>query len=127
MTATAIEQVRVELPNRQQIWLPVESRGVQVGAKVSLGIRPEHLLPSDNADVTPEGEVRVVEQLGTKHHIQIPAIRQNPAYRQNDVVLVEEGATFAIGLHAVMRMAAHVVVRIKSRVFKAHKNETQNQ
>ncbi|KTY08686.1 maltose/maltodextrin ABC transporter ATP-binding protein MalK [Salmonella enterica subsp. enterica serovar Schwarzengrund] len=100
VTATAIEQVQVELPNRQQIWLPVESRGVQVGANMSLGIRPEHLLPSDIADVTLEGEVQVVEQLGheTQIHIQIPAIRQNLVYRQNDVVLVEEGATFAIGL-----------------------------
>ena len=52
------------------------------------------------ADVTLEGEVQVVEQLGheTQIHIQIPAIRQNLVYRQNDVVLVEEGATFAIGL-----------------------------
>ncbi len=42
----------------------------------------------------------MVEQLGheTQIHIQIPAIRQNLVYRQNDVVLVEEGATFAIGL-----------------------------
>lgn len=43
---------------------------------------------------------RYIEQLGheTQIHIQIPAIRQNLVYRQNDVVLVEEGATFAIGL-----------------------------
>ena len=100
VTATAIDQVQVELPNRQQIWLPVDSHAVQVGANMSLGIRPEHLLPSDIADVTLEGEVQVVEQLGheTQIHIQIPAIRQNLVYRQNDVVLVEEGATFAIGL-----------------------------
>ncbi|MGK4762969.1 ABC transporter ATP-binding protein, partial [Salmonella enterica] len=39
VTATAIDQVQVELPNRHQIWLPVESRGVQVGANMSLGIR----------------------------------------------------------------------------------------
>ncbi|MDY4178707.1 MAG: maltose/maltodextrin ABC transporter ATP-binding protein MalK [Escherichia coli] len=100
--ATAIDQVQVELPmpNRQQVWLPVESRDVQVGANMSLGIRPEHLLPSDIADVILEGEVQVVEQLGneTQIHIQIPSIRQNLVYRQNDVVLVEEGATFAIGL-----------------------------
>ena len=84
VTATAIDQVQVELPmpNRQQVWLPVESRDVQVGANMSLGIRPEHLLPSDIAQI----------------HIQIPSIRQNLVYRQNDVVLVEEGATFAIGL-----------------------------
>lgn len=104
VTATAIDQVQVELPmpNRQQVWLPVESRDVQVGANMSLGIRPEHLLPSDIADVILEGEVQVVEQLGNETqiqiHIQIPSIRQNLVYRQNDVVLVEEGATFAIGL-----------------------------
>ena len=102
VTATAIDQVQVELPmpNRQQVWLPVESRDVQVGANMSLGIRPEHLLRSDIADVILEGEVQVVEQLGneTQIHIQIPSIRQNLVYRQNDVVLVEEGATFAIGL-----------------------------
>lgn len=66
---------------------------------MSLGIRPEHLLPSDIADVTPEGEVRGrAVRHETQIHIQIPAIRQNSVYRQNDVVLVEEGATFAIGL-----------------------------
>ncbi len=66
---------------------------------MSLGIRPEHLLPSDIADVILEGEVQVVEQLGneTQIHIQIlPFVKT--VYRQNDVVLVEEGATFAIGL-----------------------------
>lgn len=41
VTSTAIDQVQVELPmpNRQQVWLPVESRDVQVGANMSLGIR----------------------------------------------------------------------------------------
>lgn len=75
VTALAIDQVQVELPmpNRQQVWLPVDSRDVQVGANMSLGIRPEHLLPSDIADVTLEGVVQVVEQLGneTQIHIQI--------------------------------------------------------
>ena len=87
VTATAIDQV-------------VESAGVQVGSNMSLGIRPEHLLSSDIADVTLEGEVQVVEQLGneTQIHIQIPAIRQNLVYRQEDVVLVEEGALMGIGL-----------------------------
>ncbi|WP_313590085.1 TOBE domain-containing protein, partial [Pantoea septica] len=100
VTATAIDQVQVRLPNDQRIWLPVESAGVQVGSNMSLGIRPEHLLSSDIADVTLEGEVQVVEQLGneTQIHIQIPAIRQNLVYRQEDVVLVEEGALMGIGL-----------------------------
>ena len=74
VTAIAIDQVQVELPNRQQVWLPVDSTGVQPGANMSLGIRPEHLLPSEVADVTLQGTVQVVEQLGheTQIHIQIP-------------------------------------------------------
>ncbi|CAM3856157.1 MULTISPECIES: maltose/maltodextrin ABC transporter ATP-binding protein MalK [Rahnella] len=100
VTGAEPARVQVELPNRQQVWLPVEGTDVKVGSNLSLGIRPEHLLPSDVAEVTLSGEVQVVEQLGneTQIHIQIPAIRQNLVYRQNDVVLVEEGATFAIGL-----------------------------
>ncbi|PVZ83211.1 maltose/maltodextrin ABC transporter ATP-binding protein MalK [Serratia sp. S1B] len=101
---TAVEhnnvQVELPMPNRQQVWIPVESEGVEVGANLSLGIRPEHLLPSSESTCALMGEVQVVEQLGneTQIHIQIPEIRQNLVYRQNDVVLVEEGATFAIGL-----------------------------
>lgn len=66
VTATAIDQVQVELPNRQQIWLPVDSANVQAGANMSLGIRPEHLLPSDIADVTLEGEVQSSNSSVTK-------------------------------------------------------------
>lgn len=100
VTAAQPQQVQVELPNRQLVWLPVEGAGVQPGANLSLGIRPEHLLPGEASEVRLTGDVQVVEQLGneTQIHIQIPAIRQNLVYRQNDVVLVEEGATFAIGL-----------------------------
>lgn len=100
VTAAEPQRVQIELPNRQQVWLPVEGTNVQVGSNLSLGIRPEHLLPSHDAEVTLEGDVQVVEQLGneTQIHIQIPAIRQNLVYRQNDVVLVDEGAKFAIGL-----------------------------
>jgi len=100
VTATAIEQVQIELPNGQKVWLSVDSTGVQPGSNMSLGIRPEHLLPSDVADVSLSGVVQVVEQLGheTQIHIQIPALRQNLVYRQDDVVLVEEGAQYTIGL-----------------------------
>ncbi len=100
VTAIAIDQVQVELPNGQKVWLPVESSRVEAGANMSLGIRPEHLLAGNIADVVLEGVVQVVEQLGyeTLIHIQIPSIRLNLVYRQNDVVLVNEGAQFAIGL-----------------------------
>ncbi|HBT54338.1 MAG TPA: maltose/maltodextrin ABC transporter ATP-binding protein MalK, partial [Erwinia persicina] len=79
VTGVEPQRVQVELPNRQQVWLPVEGTDVIVGSNLSLGVRPEHLLPGDIAEVTLSGEVQVVEQLGneTQIHIQIPAIRQN--------------------------------------------------
>ncbi len=100
VVAAEPDRVQVELPDRQWVWLSVSGSDVIVGSNLSLGIRPEHLLPGDRAEIALSGEVQVVEQLGneTQIHIQIPAIRQNLVYRQNDVVLVEEGATFAIGL-----------------------------
>jgi multiple sugar transport system ATP-binding protein len=100
VVAAEPDRVQVELPDRQWVWLSVSGSEVIVGSNLSLGIRPEHLLPGDCAEIALSGEVQVVEQLGneTQIHIQIPAIRQNLVYRQNDVVLVEEGATFAIGL-----------------------------
>ncbi len=65
---------------------------------MSLGIRPEMHCPAISPDVTLEGEVQAVEQLGheTQIHIQIPAIRQNCLPPERRGVLVEEGATFAI-------------------------------
>ncbi|MBC8947473.1 maltose/maltodextrin ABC transporter ATP-binding protein MalK [Xenorhabdus sp. TS4] len=100
VSAIAVDQVQIILPNGQPVWLPVESKGLTVGSNVSLGIRPEHLLPNDVADVTLEGTVQIVEQLGneTQIHIRIPAIHQNLVYRQPDIVLVKEGADFSIGL-----------------------------
>lgn len=104
VTVIAVEAQRVQIalptPHSQWVWLPVAGDRVEAGSTLSLGIRPEHLLPSSTSEVTLQGEVQVVEQLGneTQIHIQIPTIRQNLVYRQNDVVLVEEGATFTIGL-----------------------------
>ncbi len=101
VTATAIDQVQVNCRCRTVSKSGYRSKAPCPGGRQYVaGYSPEHLLPSDIADVILEGEVQVVEQLGneTQIHIQIPSIRQNLVYRQNDVVLVEEGATFAIGL-----------------------------
>ncbi|MFM2483324.1 maltose/maltodextrin ABC transporter ATP-binding protein MalK [Celerinatantimonas sp. YJH-8] len=100
ITNTAIDQIQVMLPNQQQIWLPLNSDGVTIGEEMSLGIRPEHLLPSEEADVTLEGEVQVVEQLGpeTLIHLKIPQINAYLIYRENDVVDVKTGSQFAVGI-----------------------------
>ena len=89
-------QVELPIPNRQQVWLPVKAV-MSGGSQYVAGYSPEHLLPSDIADVIAE-VVQVVEQLGNEpKSISRSLHSQNLVYRQNDVVL-EEGATFAIGL-----------------------------
>ncbi len=98
--ATDAERVQVELPDEQLLWLQVDGRDLQVGSMLSLGIRPEHLLPGDEAEYRLRGEISVVEQLGneTQIHVQMPTIQQNLVYRHNDVALVEEGSMIEIGL-----------------------------
>ncbi|TLU75698.1 maltose/maltodextrin ABC transporter ATP-binding protein MalK [Mannheimia varigena] len=101
--AVEAERVKIELPdaNHHNFWIPVSGEGVNVGDNLSLGIRPEHLLPSDQTQVTLHGIVQVVELLGneTQIHLEIPEIKQPTLiYRQNDVVLVNEGDDMNIGI-----------------------------
>lgn len=95
--------VKVELPDSTHLnfWVPVDSTGVNVGDNLSLGIRPEHLLPCEQSEVCINGTVKVVEQLGneTQVHVEMPPIKQSLVYRQNDIVLVEEGDEMSVGIN----------------------------
>ena len=58
-------------------------------------------MPAEQASVTLKGNIQVVELLGneTQIHLEIPEIKQPTlVYRQNDVVLVNEGEEFNIGI-----------------------------
>ncbi len=95
--------VKIELPDSTHLnfWIPVEPTGVKVGDNLSLGIRPEHLIPCDQSTICIRGTVKVVEQLGneTQVYIEMPPIKQSLVYRQNDIVLVKEGDEMAIGIN----------------------------
>ena len=97
------DAVQIEMLDADHVsfWIPVEGRGLNVGDNVSLGIRPEHLLPCEHSDICIKGTVKVVEQLGheTQVYLELPAIKQNIVYRQNDIVLVKEGDEMAIGIN----------------------------
>lgn len=97
------DAVKIEMldADHMSFWIPVEGRGLNVGDNVSLGIRPEHLLPCEHSDICIKGTVKVVEQLGheTQVYLELPAIKQNIVYRQNDIVLVKEGDEMAIGIN----------------------------
>ena len=54
--------VTVELPGGGVVTVPVQPNGAATGAKVTLGVRPEHLKPGDRGDFS--GDVIVTERLG---------------------------------------------------------------
>lgn len=97
------DAVQIEMLDADHVsfWIPVEGMGLNVGDNVSLGIRPEHLLPCEHSDICIKGTVKVVEQLGheTQVYLELPAIKQNIVYRQDDIVLVKEGDEMAIGIN----------------------------
>ena len=97
------DAVKIEMLDADHVsfWIPVEGKGLNVGDNVSLGIRPEHLLPCERSEICIKGTVKVVEQLGheTQVYLELPTIKQNIVYRQNDIVLVKEGDEMAIGIN----------------------------
>jgi multiple sugar transport system ATP-binding protein len=68
------ETVTVGLPAGAKISVPVEGQGRQVGDKVTLGVRPEHLLEGGGGEGEIQAKVLVVERLGgaTFIHASIP-------------------------------------------------------
>ena len=97
------DAVQIEMLDADHVsfWIPVEGMGLNVGDNVSLGIRPEHLLPCEHSEICIKGTVKVVEQLGheTQVYLELPPIKQNIVYRQNDIVLVKESDEMAIGIN----------------------------
>ncbi|MGN6230478.1 MAG: ABC transporter ATP-binding protein [Trinickia sp.] len=58
--------VTIALPGGEPLVVPCEAQGVQVGGRLTLGVRPEHLTESGGggSDARVAGEVIVVEHLG---------------------------------------------------------------
>lgn len=57
------ERVKVQLSNGVSFWIPVDGTTVNRGDRMSLGIRPEHLIEATEADAAIHGEVMIVENL----------------------------------------------------------------
>ncbi|WP_456294721.1 maltose/maltodextrin ABC transporter ATP-binding protein MalK [Vibrio sp. AK197] len=96
------KQVKVQLSNGTSFWIPVEGTTVERGARMSLGVRPEHLLKPEDADATIEGDVMIVEKLGneTQVYMNLEAADADVIYRQPDTLDVEVGDKIAIGIPA---------------------------
>ncbi|MDX1302146.1 maltose/maltodextrin ABC transporter ATP-binding protein MalK [Photobacterium sp.] len=96
------ERVMVQLANGQAFWIPVDGSTVNKGDRMSLGIRPEHLVPCDDGDACIDGTILVVEKLGheTQVYLNLDHVDADFIYRQSDTLDVEAGQKFDIGIPA---------------------------
>ncbi|KXI21353.1 maltose/maltodextrin ABC transporter ATP-binding protein MalK [Photobacterium sanguinicancri] len=96
------DRVMVQLANGKAFWIPVDGTTVTRGERMSLGIRPEHLVPCAEGDACIEGKVQVVEKLGheTQVYLSLSGVDANFIYRETDTLNIDAGDTFEIGIPA---------------------------
>ncbi|MBD8511079.1 maltose/maltodextrin ABC transporter ATP-binding protein MalK [Photobacterium sp. CAU 1568] len=96
------DRVMVQLANGTTFWIPVDGTTVTRGDRMSLGIRPEHLLSGDEGDATVEGDIQVVEKLGneTQVYLNLKGVDADFVYRQPDILDVDAGQVLKVGIPA---------------------------
>ena len=96
------DQVKVQLSNGMSFWIPVDGSSVTRGERMSLGIRPEHLVTKSEGDGVIEGEVMIVEKLGneTQVYLNLEGADTDVIYRQPDTLDVDVGDKLSIGIPA---------------------------
>ncbi|MDW6093099.1 maltose/maltodextrin ABC transporter ATP-binding protein MalK [Vibrio rhizosphaerae] len=94
------ERVMVQLPNGETFWIPVQGDQVRPGERMSLGIRPEHLISAESATFTVSGKVQIVEKLGyeTQIYLHLKGADANVIYRAMDTLDVAVGDSYTIGI-----------------------------
>ncbi len=96
------ERVKVKLSNGTTFWIPVDGTTVNSGERMSMGVRPEHLLSAVDGDAQIEGKVMMVEKLGneTQVYMNLKGSDSDVIYRQPDTLDVEVDDTLSIGIPA---------------------------
>ncbi|MCA2019121.1 maltose/maltodextrin ABC transporter ATP-binding protein MalK [Vibrio tritonius] len=94
------EKVMVQLSNGSAFWIPVKGKNITKGSRMSLGIRPEHLISADRSSVTISGKVQIVEKLGneTQVYLTLDNADANMIYRAADTLDVNPGEQYSIGI-----------------------------
>jgi multiple sugar transport system ATP-binding protein len=92
----------VKVPGGGTMTVPARTAGMAPGAKVTLGVRPEHLVPGEEGDAAMEGRVFVVERLGgeTYCHVRVDG-GQSVVIRTGGDSPVNPGEQVRIGVPAV--------------------------
>ncbi|MEZ9411702.1 maltose/maltodextrin ABC transporter ATP-binding protein MalK [Vibrio lentus] len=119
------ERVLVQLSNGTTFWIPVDGTTVNVGDRMSLGVRPEHLMSAEAGDATIEGEVMIVEKLGneTQVYLNLESADADVIYRQPDTLTVEPGDKLAIGIPAHRCHLFHSDGKACRRLYKEYGTE----
>lgn len=96
------ERVMVQTADGKAFWIPVDGTTVTKGDRMSLGIRPEHLVSAEEGDTSIEGTVQVVEKLGyeTQAYIHLDHVDADFIYRRPDTLQIEAGDSFKVGIPA---------------------------
>jgi len=91
----------VKVPGGGTLTVPARTAGMAPGAKVTLGVRPEHLVAGDQGDAVMEGRVFVVERLGgeTYCHVRVEG-DQSVVIRTHGDSPVHPGEEVRIGIPA---------------------------
>src|SRR5512142_601687 len=89
--AGAVEpgKVTVKLPGGGQLAVPVHdgARGIQPGAEVTVGIRPEDVVAPERGDAVLSGGVLVVEQLGSESYMYVRTAGDQTVVARRDPTL----------------------------------------
>ncbi|MGL6260119.1 maltose/maltodextrin ABC transporter ATP-binding protein MalK [Vibrio sp. WXL210] len=117
---TEKERVKVQLPNGTSFWIPVDGTTVVRGERMSMGVRPEHLLKAGEGDATIDGEIMIVEKLGneTQAYLNLKGSDADVIYRQPDTLEVEVGDSLSIGIPAHRCHLFHNDGRACQRLYK---------
>ncbi len=116
------ERVMVQLSNGETFWVPVSGTTVNKGERMSLGIRPEHLLNADAGDAIIAGDVQIVEKLGheTQVYLHLDGADADVIYRVPDTLNIEVGDKYSIGLPAHRCHLFHSNGDACRRLYKEH-------
>ncbi|MGR5146809.1 maltose/maltodextrin ABC transporter ATP-binding protein MalK [Photobacterium alginatilyticum] len=96
------ERVMVQMGDGNTFWIPVDGSTVNKGDRMSLGVRPEHLVPCEDGDICVEGKIQVIEKLGyeTQAYLHLEHMDADFIYRRPDTLDLEAGDKFKVGIPA---------------------------
>lgn len=105
ITAIAEKQTTVKLSTGEVIVADVDANNAQVGDKVTLGVRPEHLVKADSEKATGgcvKGKVEVTENLGAEFfmymHSDASEVGSDFTVKSDAVIEVVAGDDYTVGI-----------------------------